>query len=80
MEEKNGSFGFDFDAVYKEIKKTECYTYEFDGRLATFEFKEINGHTEITITFDPETENPIELQRKGWEAILQNFKNYVETN
>lgn len=80
MEEKNGSFGFDFDAVYTEIKKTECYTYEFDGRLATFEFKEIKGHTEITITFDPETENPIELQRKGWEAILQNFKNYVETN
>jgi uncharacterized protein YndB with AHSA1/START domain len=80
MEAKDGSFGFDFDAVYTEIRQGEGFTYEFDGRLATVELKETNGQTEVTITFDPETENSIELQRSGWQAILDNFKNYTETN
>ncbi|MCS7005915.1 MAG: SRPBCC family protein [Cytophagales bacterium] len=80
MEAKDGSLGFDFDAVYKEIRQGESFTYEFGGRLATVEFKEINGTTEVTITFDPDTENPIELQRQGWQAILDNFKKYTETN
>ncbi len=79
MEAKDGSFGFDFEAVYTEIKKGESFTYEFGGRLATDEFKEANGQTEITVTFDPETENSIDLQRKGWQAILDNFKKHTET-
>ncbi len=80
MEAKDGSFGFDFDAVYTEINEGENFTYEFGGRLATFEFKEANGQTEITVKFDPETENSIDLQRQGWQAILDNFKKYTETN
>ena len=40
----------------------------------------MNNQTEVIITFDPETENPIELQKNGWQAILNNFKNYTETN
>lgn len=80
MEAKDGSFGFDFDAVYKEVNQGENFTYEFGGRLATADFKEINGQTIVTITFDPETENSIELQKSGWQAILNNFKNYTETN
>ncbi|PKQ70792.1 SRPBCC domain-containing protein [Raineya orbicola] len=80
MEAKDGSFGFDFDAVYKEINQGESFTYEFGGRLATVEFNEVNGQTEVTVTFDPETENPIDLQRQGWQAILDNFKKYTETN
>lgn len=80
MEAKDGSFGFDFDAVYKEINNGENFTYEFGGRLATVDFKEIDVLTEVTVTFDPETENSIELQRNGWQAILDNFKKYVETN
>jgi uncharacterized protein YndB with AHSA1/START domain len=80
MEAKDGSFGFDFDAVYTEINKGENFTYEFGGRLATIEFNEKDGQTEVTITFDPETENSIELQRKGWKNILDNFKKYTETN
>ena len=80
MEAKDGSFGFDFDAVYTEINKGENFTYEFGGRLATIEFNEANGQTEVTVTFDPETENSIDLQRQGWQAILDNFKNYTETN
>lgn len=80
MEAKDGSFGFDFDAVYKEINQKESFTYEFGGRLATVEFKEANEHTEVNVTFDPETENSINLQRQGWQAILDNFKKYTETN
>jgi len=80
MEAKDGSFGFDFDAVYTEIHKGKSFTYEFWGRLATVDFKETEGLTEVTVTFDPETENSIELQRNGWQAILDNFKKYTETN
>ena len=80
MEAKDGSFGFDFDAIYTEIKLGESFTYEFGGRFSSVELKEQAGQTEITITFDPETENPVELQKQGWQAILNNFKKYVETN
>ncbi len=80
MEAKDGSFGFDFDAVYTEINQGHNFTYEFGGRLATVEFKETNGQTEVIITFDPETEHPIEMQRSGWQAILDNFKKYTENN
>lgn len=80
MEAKDGSFGFDFDATYTAIAPGESFTYEFGGRLATVVFKNTGTQTEVNITFDPETINPIELQRNGWQAILNNFKNYVEGN
>jgi uncharacterized protein YndB with AHSA1/START domain len=80
MEAKDGSFGFDFDAVYTEINTGEDFTYVFAGRLVTVDFKETNGQTAVTVTFDPETENSIELQRAGWQAILDNFKKYTETH
>lgn len=80
MEAKDGSFGFDFDALYTEVQVGERFTYEFGGRQATVEFKELNGFTEVTVTFDPETENSRELQKSGWQAILNNFKKYTETN
>lgn len=80
MEAKDGSFGFDFDAVYTEINEGKNFTYEFGGRFATVDFKETNEQTEVTISFDPETENSLELQKNGWQAILNNFKKYTETN
>ena len=80
MEAKDGSFGFDFEAVYTEIHQGAHFTYEFGGRFSKVEFKEAAGQTEVTVTLDPETENSIELQRNGWQAILDNFKKYAETN
>ncbi len=80
MEAKDGSFGFNFEAVYTEIKEGENFTYEFGGRYATVDFKEMDGITEVSLVFDPETENSIELQRNGWQAILENFKKYTESN
>jgi uncharacterized protein YndB with AHSA1/START domain len=80
MEAKDGSFGFDFEAVYTEILTLESFTYEFDGRVAKVDFHQNNDSTSVKITFDPETENPVELQKAGWQLILNNFKKYVETN
>lgn len=80
MEAKDGSFGFDFDATYTEINEGKSFSYVFGGRYATLEFNEQEEQTEVSITFDPETENSIELQRQGWQAILDNFKKYTETN
>lgn len=78
MEARDGSFGFDFEAIYTEIRPGESFTYEFGGRHATVSFRELDGMTEVRVVFDPETENPMELQQQGWQAILNNFKTYAE--
>ena len=78
MEAKDGSFGFDFEAVYTEINEGKRFTFEFGGRTSTYEFNELGAHTLVSITFDPETENSIELQKNGWQLILNNFKHYIE--
>ena len=80
MEARDGSFGFDFEAIYTEINNQESFTYQFGDRLATIEFNNKNNQTEVIITFDPETENSVELQRNGWQSILNNFKKYTESN
>jgi hypothetical protein len=80
MEAKDGSFGFDFDATYTEIIEGKSFSYVFGERHATVEFIDMDGKTEVTITFDPETENSIELQKHGWQAILDNFKKHTESN
>jgi uncharacterized protein YndB with AHSA1/START domain len=80
MEAKDGSFGFDFEAIYSDIKDGQEFTYEFGGRVATVQFKALGKQTEVIVTFDPENENPIEMQKDGWQAILDNFKNYTESN
>jgi len=80
MEAKDGSFGFDFDATYTAINPGTSFTYEFGGRQATVDFSEAAGQTIVTVTFDPETENPVEMQQQGWQAILNNFKAYTEAH
>lgn len=78
MEAKDGSFGFDFEAIYLDISPLKSYSYEFGGRICQVGFQEIDGKTEVKVTFDPETENSLELQQNGWQSILDNFKNYAE--
>ena len=80
MEARDGSFGFDFEAIYTEINILESFIYQFGERFAKIEFNDMNNQTEVIITFDPETENSIELQKNGWQAILNNFKIHTETN
>lgn len=79
MEAKDGSFGFDFWGIYDEIKTNELIAYTMgDNRKARIVFAGSNSTTVVTVTFEAETENTIELQRGGWQAILDNFKKYTE--
>lgn len=81
MEAKDGSFGFDFWAVYDEVISNKKLAYTMgDGRQAIVNFDDIqNNTTMVTITFDAENIHPIDLQKTGWQAILNNFKQYVES-
>jgi uncharacterized protein YndB with AHSA1/START domain len=81
MEAKDGSFGFDFEATYDDVihQKKIAYTMT-DGREAITDFENQNGKTKVTTTFDAENENPVDMQRSGWQVILDNFKKYLETN
>lgn len=79
MEAKDGSFGFDFRAVYDEVIDGKKITYTMgDGRQATTTFENLDGITKVTTVFDAENSNPIDMQQEGWLAILNNFKKYVE--
>ena len=80
MEARDGSSGFDFEAIYDEINPGQSFAYSFGDRKVTVEFKNLVNQTEVIIVFDPENENPIEMQRGGWQSILDNFKKYTETN
>jgi uncharacterized protein YndB with AHSA1/START domain len=81
MEAKDGSFGFDFEAIYDDILSGESFIYTMtDGRQVNVSLESRGNQTDITVTFDAETQNSIELQRNGWQAILDNFKKYVESN
>ncbi|MFL5786270.1 MAG: SRPBCC family protein [Bacteriovoracaceae bacterium] len=81
MEAKDGSFGFDFEAVYDEVIDLKKITYSMaDGRQASTLFEAVGDKTKITTTFDAENTHPLEMQKNGWLAILNNFKNYVEGN
>ena len=80
MEAKDGSMGFDFEGVYNSIKTNELIEYVIgDGRKVKIEFASSENHTEIFETFETESTNPVEMQRSGWQTILDNFKNYVES-
>lgn len=80
MEAKDGSFGFDFEGIYSEIIPQRKIVYSMsDGRKVATTFEGKDGETKITTTFDAEKENSLEMQRNGWQAILDNFKKYVET-
>ena len=79
MEAKDGSEGFDFEGTYTRVVPNKIIAYRMsDGREVTVEFAERPGGVQVTETFDPETENTPELQRQGWQAILDNFKRHVE--
>jgi uncharacterized protein YndB with AHSA1/START domain len=80
MEAKDGSAGFDFEGIYTRVVPQKLIEYRMsDGREVKVEFAERNGAVVVKETFDAETENPPELQRQGWQAILDNFARHVES-
>ena len=79
MEAKDGSFGFDFSATYNEVVEHEKIVYTLDdGRDVEIIFESEEGITLVIVTFDAENQNSVEVQKQGWQAILDNFKKYAE--
>ncbi len=79
MEAKDGSFGFDFSGKYTQIIPHKAIDYVMDdARTVSIRFESHGDTTEIHEAFEAETENSLELQQQGWQAILDNFKKYVE--
>lgn len=81
MEAKDGSFGFDFTATYDEVEDLKKLTYTIeDGRKVWVTLEEADDKTTVTTVFEAESQNPVEMQQGGWQAILNNFKKYTEAN
>lgn len=81
MEAKDGSGGFDFTGEYRNIEYLKQIEYDIgDGRKVQISFVSRGNETTVTETFEAEQTNPTEMQQAGWQAILNNFKTYVETS
>jgi uncharacterized protein YndB with AHSA1/START domain len=80
MEAKDGSFGFDFGGIYYTVEPLREIGFSMsDGRKVDTTFTDLGGRTEIIETFDAEDLNSVELQRQGWQSILDNYKKYTES-
>jgi uncharacterized protein YndB with AHSA1/START domain len=77
MEAKDGSFGFDFEGEYTVVVPHQRLEYTFGGREGVVEFTESAAGVAVRVTFDGEDANPEEMQRSGWQAILDNFAAHV---
>jgi uncharacterized protein YndB with AHSA1/START domain len=81
MAAKDGSMSFDFDGVYTLVKEQQAIAYTIaDGRKVNITFTGKGDETNIVETFEAEDTHPLDLQKSGWQAILDNFKKYVESN
>lgn len=81
MEAKDGSQGFDFTGTYDELKENKTISYTIgDGRKVFVNFDGDDQQTKITETFEAESSHSIDMQKAGWQAILDNFKKYTETH
>lgn len=81
MEAKDGSFGFDFGGTYDKVKENERIEYTMDdSRKVSNTFTANGNSTKLVVVFEAEDQNPVEMQKGGWQAILNNFKAYAEKN
>lgn len=79
MAAKDGSFSFDFEGIYDDVQENKYIAYSLgDGRKVDIIFEVVGDTVEISETFEVESQNPIEIQRGGWQTILDNFKELVE--
>jgi uncharacterized protein YndB with AHSA1/START domain len=80
MAARDGSMKFDFGGVYSAVKTNSLIEYDMaDGRKVKIEFSSMGAQTKVIETFDPENQHPVDFQRAGWQAILDNFKKYTES-
>ena len=81
MEAKDGSMGFDFGGIYDAIRENEYIEYTLgDGRKVKVTFTAVENGTKLSESFDAETTNSRDMQKTGWQSILDNFKKYTESN
>lgn len=81
MEARDGSAGFDFEGSYDDVQVNKNISYSIaDGRKVTVYFDQSGSKTNVTEIFEAENFNSIEMQRNGWQSILDNFKKYAEAN
>ena len=81
MEAKDGSSGFDFGGIYDEVKPNELIVYTIgDGRRVKVTFSPSENRTKVVETFEAENTHSTEMQKGGWQAILDSFKKYAESN
>ena len=80
MEAKDGSIGFDFAGTYTKVDPERLLTYSFGDRTCEVHFQTGANGVIVRVTFDAETENSVEQQRDGWQAILDNFAKHVEAS
>lgn len=81
MEARDGSLGFDFGATYDEVRPNEYIEYTIgDGRKVKITFTSDGNSTKIVESFEAESVHPVDFQRAGWQAILDNFKKYTESH
>lgn len=79
MEAKDGSMGFDFEGTYTRVIPGKLIEYVMDDeRTVSVSFEAGAGGVTISESFDAEDENPVEMQREGWQSILDSFRTYVE--
>lgn len=80
MAAKDGSAGFDFEGVYTKIVRHKSIEYTIpDGRKVVITFSDLGSETKVVESFEAESENSYEMQRGGWQSILDNFKKYIES-
>lgn len=82
MAAKDGSMSFDITGTYTAVEPLKAISYTMDGddaRKVSILFKEVAGGTKVVETFEMESENPREMQRAGWQSILDNFKKAAES-
>ncbi len=81
MAAKDGNMSFDFEGVYTSVKDQESIEYTIlDGRKVSITFTDNKDTTDIVEIFEAEDTFPVEVQQAGWQAILDNFKKYVEAH
>ncbi|MEO6520636.1 MAG: SRPBCC family protein [Mucilaginibacter sp.] len=81
MAAKDGSFSFDFEGVYTDVKEYSLIEYVIgDGRKVKITFTDLGDSINIIEVFEAENENPAEMQRGGWQAIIDDFKKYTEAS
>jgi len=80
MAARDGSMSFDFGGTYTKVKQHQAIEYTIgDGRSVKVQFATTPDGTKVTETFEAEDTNPIEMQRGGWQAIMDSFKKHTES-